>query len=113
MSDFLTNLLARSFSQVGAVRPLFESVGASTRIEAQVDPVLEANEEFSEPFTEMPVPEDEIAPEPEVRPAEKREAPGVAPVTSEPEPAEKRAARRVTPASVAGETELREPRPEI
>ena len=115
MSDFLTNLLARSFSQVGAVRPLFESTGASTRIEAQADPVLEASEEFSDPFTEMPVPEDEIAPEPEVRPAEKRAAPGVtpAPVTSGPEPAEKRAARRVTPAPVAGETELAEPRPEI
>jgi hypothetical protein len=61
MSDFLTNLLTRSFSQETSVRPLLEPIPVPSplRRAEQIDPV----EEFSNSFEEVPSSDNYVAPE--------------------------------------------------
>lgn len=70
MSDFLTNLLTRSFSQETSVRPLLEPVLASPPLprEERFDPV----EEFSDLVEEVSSPDSAEPSQKSVKPARKR-----------------------------------------
>ena len=52
MSDFLTNLVTRSFSQASSVKPMMASAYATPAAHSQPGDPLE---EFSDPFAEAPV----------------------------------------------------------